>query len=76
MARDRESRRIQRLTWPVETHLSALDADADDLEVLVASVKADVAGMRNVLMGLLVTFASAAIVGALNLMFGFIGGGP
>ena len=69
-APEREARRLQRLGWPVETHLSALDGDMDTMEGSLDRLATEVKRLTSVLAGLMVTIAGAAVVGALNLLFG------
>ena len=66
----RESRRLQRLNWPVETHLGALDGDLDDIELLLMEIRSETRSLKTVMIGLLVSISSAAVIGALNLFFG------
>ena len=61
---------MQRQGWPVETHLQALDSDLDTLEVLIQEIRAEVHSMKAVMIGLMVSITSAAVVGALNLFYG------
>lgn len=64
----RESRRLQRTRFSAEQHFDALDADADEFEAIVANLGADIKAQRAVLVGLLVTIATAAVVGAINIL--------
>ena len=65
----RESRRLQRTRYSAEQHFDALDADADELETMYHGIKEDLKTIRATLVGLLVTIAGAAVIGALNLLF-------
>lgn len=67
MVIQRESRRLQRTRFTAEQHFDALDADVDDVEGQMAALKTDIAGVRAVLTGLMVSIALAAVALAANL---------
>lgn len=68
MLAPRESRRLQRTRFTAEQHFDALDADADEMEAVFADMKAEIHGMRAVLIGLLVSLAVASVALAANVV--------
>jgi hypothetical protein len=64
----RESRRLQRTRFDAIQHFDAIDADLDGFEAQVASLSAEIKGMRAVLTGLLVSISLLAIAAAANIV--------
>ena len=68
-----ESRRLQRQGWPEEAHLAALDGDVDEIVAGMQGIREELRSRDRIMIGLLVTIAGGAVVGALNLVLRSLG---
>lgn len=65
----RRSRYEQRSHHEVEVRIALLEEDEDEKDRQLAGIREELKNTNRILTGLLITIASAAIIGALNLLF-------
>jgi len=70
----RESRREQREKFSSEVRLDLLEFDMDETDRGFQSLKADIRSMKTMMMGVIISAATASIIGAINLFYQRIGG--
>ena len=70
----RESRREQREKFTSEVRINLLEFDMDEAERSYKALKADIRSMKNMMMGVIISAATASIIGAINLFYQRIGG--
>ena len=78
-AAQREPRRERRAAFDQITRLALLEDDADyqeaQMEAFKVEIRSEIRSMKNMMLGVIVTAASASIVGAINLVYQRLGGG-
>ena len=70
----RESRREQREKFSSEVRLDLLEFDMDESDRSYKALKADIHSMKTMMMGVIISAATASIIGAINLFYQRIGG--
>lgn len=73
MVARREPRREARRHFDLDARTTLLEGDADDHEIAMESLRTDIRSIKAMMLGVMVSAATASIVGALNLLYQRIG---
>lgn len=65
---EREARRIRRGTFDVPARMLLMEDDADENEREHAALRNEIRAVKSLLVGILISTSTAAVVGALNLV--------